>query len=142
MAHWIHFRYNTKKRRYERREPSRWRHFSAIMRHLLSGTIIGAILLYAFIFWLGSPSEWRLEREHELLKRQYQMLDTRLDEALEVLEDIGQRDDNMYRIVLQGDPIGKDARNQLVRNAQRYDSLLELSDADLVVSVAQKMDLV
>ena len=83
-----------------------------------------------------------MEREHELLKRQYQMLDTRLDEALEVLEDIGQRDDNMYRIVLQGDPIGKDARNQLVRNAQRYDSLLELSDADLVVSVAQKMDLV
>ena len=142
MAHWVHLKYNSKTRRYERRTPSRWRHFNAVMRHLLSGTIIGAILLYAFIFWLGSPSEWRLEKEHELLKQQYQMLNARLDEAMDVLDDIGQRDDNLYRIVLQGDPIGQDARNRMVQSSQRYDSLVKLSDADLVVSVAQKMDLV
>lgn len=142
MAHWIHYKYNSKKGRYERTEPTLWRRFRIIIRHLLSGTIIGALLLYAFIFWIGSPSQWRLEKEHELLKQQYQMLDTRLDEALGVLEDIGQRDDNLYRIILQGDPIGDEARNQLTRNHQRYDSLLTLSDADLVISIAQKMDLV
>lgn len=142
MAHWIHFKYNPKKGRYERKKPSAWRHLFTVIRHLLSGTIIGALLLYAFIFYIGSPSQWRLEREHELLKQQYQMLNTRLNDALDVLDDIGQRDDNMYRIVLQGDPIGQDARNQMARNTQRYDSLMSLSDAELVVSVAQKMDLV
>jgi len=142
MAHWIHFKYNKEKGRYERKTPTKWMRFRVVMRHLLSGTIIGALLLYAFIFWIGSPSQWRLEKEHELLKQQYQMLDARLDEALGVLEDIGQRDDNLYRIVLQGDPIGDEARNRLVRNHQRYDSLLMLSDAGLVVRVAQKMDLV
>lgn len=142
MAQWIHFKYNSEKGRYERSKPSVWRHFLTVLRHLLSGTIIGALLLYAFIFWIGSPSQWRLEKEHALLKQQYQMLNARLDEALEVLEDIGQRDDNMYRIILQGDPIGDVARNQMARNHQRYDSLLQLSDAALVVTVAQKMDLV
>lgn len=142
MAKWVHFKYNSRKGRYERSKPSRWWRFYVVLRHLISGTIIGAVLLYAFIFWIGSPSEWRLEKEHELLKQQYQMLDARLDEALGVLEDIGQRDDNLYRIILQGDPIGEAARNRLVRNHQRYDSLLALSDAGLVVSVAQKMDLV
>ncbi len=142
MANWIHFKYNKQKGRYERSTPSKWMRFQIVLRHLLSGTIIGALLLYAFIFFIGSPSQWRLEKEHELLKQQYQMLDARLDEALGVLEDIGQRDDNLYRIVLQGDPIGEAARNRLVRNHQRYDSLLALSDAALVVRVAQKMDLV
>lgn len=142
MSHWIHFKYNPKKGRYERKEPTVWRHFYTVVRHLLSGTIIGAILLYAFIFYIGSPSQWRLEREHELLKQHYNVLNARLDEALDVLDDIGQRDDNMYRVVLQGDPIGQDARNRLVKNTRRYDSLMQLSDAELVVSVAQKMDLV
>lgn len=142
MANWIHFKYNKQKGRYERSTPSKWMRFQIVLRHLLSGTIIGALLLYAFIFFIGSPSQWRLEKEHELLKQQYQMLNARLDEALGVLEDIGQRDDNLYRIVLQGDPIGEAARNRLVRNHQRYDSLLALSDAALVVRVAQKMDLV
>lgn len=142
MAHWIHYKYNQKKGRYERSKPTPWTRVRIVMRHLLSGTIIGALLLYAFIFWVGSPSQWRLEKEHALLKQQYQMLDARLDEALGVMEDIGQRDDNLYRIILQGDPIGDEARNQLVRNHQRYDSLLVLSDADLVVRVAQKMDMV
>ena len=142
MAHWIHFKYNSEKGRYERSTPSKWSRLLALFRHLLSGTIIGALLLYAFIFWVGSPSQWRLEKEHELLKQEYQVLDARLDEALGVLEDIGQRDDNLYRIVLQGDPIGEEARRKMARNQQRYDSLLSLSDAGLVVSVAQKMDLV
>ncbi len=142
MAHWIHFKYNKEKGRYERKTPTKWAKVRIVAHHLLSGTIIGALLLYAFIFWVGSPSEWRLEKEHELLKQQYQMLDARLDEALGVLEDIGQRDDNLYRVILQGDPFGEVARNRLARNHQRYDSLLSLNDAALVVRVAQKMDLV
>ncbi len=114
----------------------------AVIRHLLSGTIIGALILYAFFFWIGSPSQWRLEKEHEVLKQEYQMLEARLDAAMEVLEDIGQRDDNMYRILLQGDPIGSEMRKQLLQNSQRYDTLRMLSDADLVIGVARKMDLV
>mgnify|MGYP002625069621 CR=1 FL=1 len=142
MAHWIHFKYNPKKGRYERSTPSRWRHLYTVVRHLLSGTIIGALLLYAFIFWIGSPSQWRLEKEHEVLKQEYEVLNARLDDALEVLDDIGERDDNLYRVILGGSPIGVEARNQLARNNQRYDSLRHFSDAEMIVRVVQKMDLV
>lgn len=142
MAHWIHFKYNKEKGRYERSTPSRWRHLISVFHHLLSGTIIGALLLYAFIFWIGSPSQWRLEREHAMLQQQYKILQQRLDDALDVLQDIGERDDNLYRVILQGEPIGREARERLQRNSQRYDSLRMLNDADLAVSVTQKMDLI
>lgn len=117
-------------------------HIVVVMRHLLSGTIIGALLLYAFIFWVGSPSQWRLEKEHEVLQKRYKQLNERLDEALDVLEGIGERDDHLYRQILQGEPIGREARERLVLNYTRYDSLRHLEDAELVMSVEQKMDLV
>lgn len=113
-----------------------------IIRHLLSGTIIGALLLYAFIFWVGSPSQWRLEKEHQILEQNYRQLNERLDEALVVLADIGERDDQLYRLILQGEPIGKEARERLVVNYARYDSIRKMNDAQLVLSVEQKMDLV
>lgn len=113
-----------------------------VIRHLLSGTIIGALLLYAFVFWVGSPSQWRLEREHQVLEQNYRQLNERLDEALTVLADIGERDDHLYRLILQGEPIGKEARERLVVNYARYDSLRRMNDAQLVLSVEQKMDLV
>lgn len=139
---WLHFRYNAEKKRYERVDPTLKSRFRAVGLHLLSGTIIGAIILYAFIFYVGSPYQWRLEREHELLQQRYSQLNVRLDEALEVLEDIGLRDDNFYRVMLQGEPLGSANRRTLTYNEQRYDSLRWLTDADLVIKVSQKMDAV
>lgn len=137
---WIHFKYNDEKGRYERKDPSAASRIRLIVRHLLSGTLIGAALLYTFIFFVGSPSQWRLEKENELLQKRYSQLNMRLDEALEVLEDIGERDDNFYRVILQGEPLGSAGRKALVGNRQRYDSLLQLNDADLVITVSRKMD--
>ncbi len=117
-------------------------HIIVVLRHLLSGTIIGALLLYAFIFWVGSPAQWRLEKEHQVLQQNYRQLNERLDEALDVLEGIGERDDHLYRTILQGEPIGQEVRQRLVINRARYDSLRHLDDAQLVLSVEQKMDLV
>ncbi len=141
MSHWIHFKYNKKKGRYERSKPSPWRHLLSVAQHLMSGSLMGVILLYVFIYFVGSPREWRLEREYDLLKRQYRLLESRMDVALDVMEDIGQRDDNLYRVILQGDPIGEANRNAIIDNAYRYDSLQSLPDAQLVLSVSRKMDL-
>ena len=140
MSRWIHFKYNKAKGRYERKKPSPWRHFHVFIRHLLSGMIGGALLLYLFIYLVGSPGEWKLEREYELLERKYNMLDTRLNEALAVMEDIGLRDDNLYRVIMQGDPIGTASRKALINNDNRYDELLNLSDAQLLISVSKKLD--
>lgn len=137
---WFQSKEQVKPGQVEKKKKSKLARMRAVVQHLLSGTIIGAILLYAFIFYVGSPSQWRLEKEHELLQQRYSQLNVRLNEALEVLDDVGQRDDNLYRVILQGEPLGDASRRALARNRQRYDSLAELSDADLVISVCQKMD--
>lgn len=58
----------------------------------------------------GSPSEKELRIENTRLLAQYNVLSHRLDEAMGVMQDIQQRDDNLYRVVLQADPVSDAVR--------------------------------
>ena len=96
----------------------------------------------AFIFFItGTPSERKTHKEKEMLLIQYDILSRRLDEAISVLNDLQQRDENLYRVILQGEPIPSQSRNASFENIMRYKDLLSLEDADLVVSTSKKMDL-
>ncbi len=63
----------------------------------------GSFIILLLIF--GSPSEKELRIENSRLLAQYNVLSHRLDEAMGVMQDIQQRDDNLYRVVLQADPV-------------------------------------
>ena len=56
------------------------------------------------------------------------------------MADIQQRDDNLYRVILQADPIDASVRNAGIGNMTRYTELMKLNDADLVVSTTRKLD--
>lgn len=64
-----------------------------------------------------------------------------MDEALKVMSDIQQRDDNLYRVILQAEPINAAVRNAGLNNEAQYKELMKLSDAELIVSTTRKVDL-
>ena len=72
---------------------------------------------------------------------QYNVLSRRLDEALGVMQGIQQRDDNLYRVVLQADPVADAVRKAGYGGTNRYEDLMDLANADLVVNTTQKMDM-
>lgn len=72
---------------------------------------------------------------------QYNVLSRRLDDALGVMKDIQQRDDNLYRVVLQADPIADAVRRAGYGGTNRYEVLMDMANSDLVVNTTQKMDM-
>jgi murein DD-endopeptidase MepM/ murein hydrolase activator NlpD len=56
------------------------------------------------------------------------------------MKDIQQRDDNLYRVVLQADPIADAVRAAGYGGTNRYEELMDMANADLVVNTTQKMD--
>ncbi|MDO5571819.1 MAG: M23 family metallopeptidase [Bacteroidales bacterium] len=135
------YKYNPQTSSYERVYPSKKEKFFSVLRHIFSGIIVGAITFGVFTYFVQSPGERKKTKEQELLLNQYEILTKRLDEALLILDDIQQRDDNLYRVILQSDPISSKTRKAAFENVKRYEDLLTLPDADLVVSTTQKMDL-
>ncbi len=119
---------------------SLWKKGWSVIRHLLLSAFLGAILLLVIYFFFGSPKERVLEYENARLESQYKLLSRRVDDIMVVLDDIKQRDNNLYRVILQAEPIADDVRNA-GGNTARYDELLRMPDGELVASLTRKVDL-
>lgn len=107
---------------------------------ILSVIMAGGIYLLMF-YCLDAPTQKNLRRENAQLRAQYNLLNSRIENALKVMENIQNRDDNFYRVMMQMDPIGKGQRFAGLDNERRYKSLSSLSDAELVTRLTRGMDL-
>jgi murein DD-endopeptidase MepM/ murein hydrolase activator NlpD len=143
MAKKVYYIYNPQSLTYERVYPSLWKKTLIIIRNLLAGIIIGAGGFWALMYYvLDSPKEMELKKENRLIRTQYNLLSKRLDNVSDVLRDIQQRDDNMYRAIFHADPISPAIRNSVSGGVGKYDYLMELSNPDLIVQTSKKMDLI
>lgn len=136
----VYYRYNPQTLSYERVYPSAKNRFFTVLRHLLSGIIIGFGVFWLLAYILGSPRKMAERKEKEIIQSQYNLLSKRLDNALSVLGDIQQRDDNMYRAIFHADPIAASIRKSGIGGVGRYEELMSLSSPDLIVQTSQKMD--
>lgn len=136
----VYYIYNPKTRTYDRIYPTVRQRALSILRRLFVGMGLGAGSFIILLLIFGSPSEKELRIENTRLLAQYNVLSHRLDEAMGVMQDIQQRDDNLYRVVLQA--IGY--RMQSVRpvmGTNRYEQLRDMANADLVINTTQKLDM-
>ena len=104
-------------------------------------TFVLALVMVALIFYFfGSPKEKMQAREIEYLKLQYQILDDKIEDMEILLEDMQQRDNNVYRMIFEAEPIPSAVRKSGFMMADRYEKLYGYKNTDLVVGVAQKLD--
>lgn len=137
----VYYIYNPQTQTYDRIYPTIRQRALSIARRLFVGMGLGAGCFILLLLIFGSPSEKELRQENSKLLAQYKVLSSRLDEALAVSQDIQQRDDNLYRVVFQADPISPAIRKSGYGGTNRYEELMELASADLVVNTTQKMDM-
>ena len=137
----VYYIYNPKTRTYDRVYPTFRDRVLNVMKRLFVGMGFGAGSFILLLWIFGSPSEKELRIENSRLLAQYNVLSHRLDEALNVMQGIQQRDDNLYRVVLQADPVADAVRKAGYGGTNRYEELMDLANADLVVNTTQKMDM-
>lgn len=137
----IFYRYNPQTLSYDRVFPSLKSRILIVLRHLLSGILIGGGGLFLFLYFFGSPQEKALKQENKLIRTQYDILSKRIDQAFRILEPIQERDDNMYRAIYQADPIAQSIRTSGVGGLGRYAELENIPNAGLIIQSSKKMDI-
>lgn len=136
-----YYLYNPSTLSYERVYPSARERFWAVMRHLSIGILIGGAVFFLLIYFIPSPMESQLRKENKLMQTQYEVLSLRLNNAMDILEDIQQRDENLYRAIFQAESIPESVRKSGFGGTNRYEHLMSLPNADLIVATTQKMDM-
>ncbi|MGL4853438.1 MAG: M23 family metallopeptidase [Phocaeicola sp.] len=137
----VYYVYNPKTRTYDRIYPTLRQRALSIARRLFVGMGLGAGSFIALLLIFGSPSEKELRIENSRLLAQYNVLSRRLDEALDIMQGIQQRDDNLYRVVFQADPVADAIRNAGYGGTNRYEYLMGMANTELVVNNTQKLDM-
>ena len=133
--------FNPDTRTYERVYPNLAQRFLTNLRRALLFIIFGAGSFLIFHIFVDKPSVEELENENSQILAQYKILSKRLDDAMLVLQDIQQRDDNLYRVMLDAEPISAEIRNAGYGGTNRYDELLKMDNSELLVETTQKIDL-
>jgi murein DD-endopeptidase MepM/ murein hydrolase activator NlpD len=110
---------------------------------LFSITFLMAIgLLYLYSSYFESPKELFLRNEVAELEFYYDKLNKDVETLSTILNNIEQRDDNIYRVVLGAQPIEKSIRNAGVGGADRYADIREkeIQHDVLVIALHEKVD--
>ena len=136
----VYYIYNPKTRTYDRIYPTMRQRVLSYLRRWFVGMGLGAGSFLLLLWVFGSPSEKDLRVENSRLLSQYQILSSRLDEAQSVMLRLQQRDDNLYRVMMQADPVPEELRSASYRCTNRYEELQDLASADLVINTTQQMD--
>ena len=96
----VYYIYNPQTQTYDRIYPTVRQRMVSLLRRLFIGMGLGAGSFIILLIIFGSPSEKELRKENSQLLAQYNVLSRRLDEAMGVLQDVQQRDDNLYRVII------------------------------------------
>lgn len=138
----IKYYYDTETCKYER---VRTRKSDIVLNALgfLSLTVIMAVgLLMLYDNYFESPKELILKNEVKELEFYYDKLNKDVEQLSQILDNIEQRDDNIYRVVLGAEPIEKSVRDAGVGGADRYADIRkkDIGHSDLVIALHEKVD--
>lgn len=140
MSQKVFYRYNPSTEQYERVFPDRRQRVAAVVRpyvRALIAVIVAALWLYSVV---ELPRERELRLQNERLEARVDLLGRRADEAIAVMENLAERDNNFYRAMMQAEPLGAAARYAGLERQRIFDRLDSLPDAELVMSVRDKLD--
>lgn len=136
----VKYRFNTKSLTYEKVKVTfkdrLWRFMSYLAIGLVFAT--GTVLLaYKFI---DSPKEKMLKREIEALQLQYNLLHKKMDQTQMVLNDLQDRDDNIYRVIFESEPIPNSIRQAGFGGSDRYSVFDNYDNAELLKTTTERLD--
>jgi murein DD-endopeptidase MepM/ murein hydrolase activator NlpD len=102
-----------------------------------------AIAFAIFTLWIAfyffdSPREKMLQRENNELKEELTQINKKLEVMDVVLEDIQDRDDQVYRVIFEAEPIPLGKRNPWYDLKARYDSIAPNETMKLLMNLNLK----
>ena len=119
----VKYRFDTHSLTYEKVGFS-WKKIALkVLSYLAIGTVFAGITVFFTFTFFDSPKEKMQKREIDWMTYQYDILNKKLGQVQTVLGDIQKRDDNIYRMIFEADPIADEIRKAGFGGVDRYKEL-------------------
>jgi len=111
-----------------------------VLSYLATGTVFSVVVIFLAYTFLDSPKEKILKREIAQYQLQFSMINEKLDQYDKVLADLADRDDNIYRVIFEAEPVPSAVRKAGFGGTDRYSSLDGYENSEIIINTVQKLD--
>ncbi len=109
---------------------------------LTSSLFFAAGVVFLAYSFFDSPKEKMLKREMAQMQFQYEILNDKLNHVMEVMAEIEDRDDNIYRVIFEAEPIPQAVRKAGYGGTNRYAKLEGYKNSDILIETTKKLDMI
>lgn len=139
----VKYYYDSETLSYRKIERKKGRRVGFILLYIL-GMFLGGFLLllvYLSVPALETPREKILSRELANMQLQFDLLNRKMTEVEKVLADVAERDDNIYRLYFEAEPIPEEQRIAGFGGVNRYRDFEGFDNSRLIISTNRRMDI-
>ena len=123
-------------------KPARTRLYVQLSAMAVTTLVLAVVLAMGLDRTLESPQELALQEENQVLQEQLSLTGQRIQDFAARLEELSDADQDLYRLLLQADPISEDMRQVGVGGADPYEKFdrFSASTAKLLRETTQQLD--
>ena len=136
----IRYQFNTKSLKIEKVQVTMKERLRRLAGSMAFGLVFGMVVIVLAYKFISSPREKVLLNELEQYKFQYKIMNDRLDKVQKVLADVQDRDDNIYRVIFEAEPVPSEIRKAGFGGVDRYEQLERIPNSEIVVNTAKRLD--
>lgn len=138
----VKYYYDSDTLSYRKIEPKKGKKFALAVLFLLGiiATSFILALVYLNIPSFETPKEKAYKREVENMKFQYELLNKRMEDVVSVLKNVEERDNNIYRVYFEANPISVEQRKSGFGGINRYKDLEGYENSEIIVEATEGLD--
>jgi len=129
---------------YRKIEPKKSRRYRNIILFILGSALFGflglTLLLNTNI--LNTPRELSLQREVKNYELQFELLNKKMEQIEQVLTNIEDRDNNIYRVYFEANPISDEQRRAGFGGVNRYKALEGFNNSEMIIATTKRLDII
>lgn len=129
---------------YRKIEPKKSKKYRNVGLFFLGAFFFGLIALILLLNTnlINTPRELSLARELKNYELQFELLDKKMEQIEEVLANIEDRDNNIYRLYFEANPIPEEQRRAGFGGVNRYKSLEGFNNSEMVIATTKRLDII
>ncbi len=131
--------YNPNTLKYEKVKKTWGQRISQVLGFLLTALFFAFIILSLGYTFITPPAQANIEESLKELENNYLVINKRIESLSKVISDLEDRDDQIYRVIFEADPLPEQLRKGIAVQ-QRYRELSKTNKTNLISSTLQKLE--
>ena len=141
MSKKVKYYYDPESLAYRIISPQKRKKFGYALLFLIASALFGFLCFVILMNtpFFKTPKDKIQAREIEIMKLSYALLNKKIENIDQVVADLEERDNNLYRVYFNSAPISNEKRRGII-DRNRYKELEGFNNSELVINTSEKVD--